>query len=97
MLNVASNRYDKILWTVFTLVIAIDRFTTHRFNGVRGSQDWFANRAVAKKGFRKYIMDKISGIIISHGDFLEDNSTFRIYVCLCYQRGGDHVGDNFNG
>ena len=80
-----GDRNHHVLGSVVALVEAMNLGTRQRRNGFVGSCDRAAQRRIAPSLVGKKIVHEVIGVVVVHGDLIEDDIAFSLDVLGCDQ------------
>ena len=74
-----------------------DRIAADAGNGLVGAEDGTPQLGVAVHAEHELVVDEVGGIVVAHGDLLEDHAPLGVDVLGAQERGGDDVADHVDG
>ena len=93
----AGGRDDHRVRLVALAVERVDRVPGDAGDRVVGAQDRAAEVGLAVHAEHELVVDEVRGIVVAHGDLLEDHPALGVDVLGADQRGGDDVADHVDG
>ena len=97
VVEVARDRDDHVRRGVVPLVEPPDLVARHRRDRRLRTRDGPAQRRVAVGLAREQVVHHVVGVVVVHGDLVEDHVTLGLDVLGRDRRGGDHVAEHVDG
>ncbi len=97
VVEIAGSGHDHRLRAVLAAVEAVDRRAADALDRVDRAEDGAAQRGVAEHRRGELVVDDVAGVVVVHGDLLEDDAALGLDVLGADQRIGHHVADDVDG
>ncbi len=97
MVHGARRRDDEVLRAVVAAVVRDDGVALGGFDVRGAAADGTAERVIPQVGLEEALADDVAGVVVRHGEILEDDPALGLELLGVDEAGGDHVGQHVDG
>jgi hypothetical protein len=97
VVDVPGGRDDQPVTAVVPAVVAHDRRALHGLDGLRRSEHRATQGVVRPDQLGERVVHRVAGVVVMHGDLLEDHAALVVDLTGREDRRGDHVADDVDG